>query len=314
MTLPERVRIAEVGPRDGLQNEAPTLPAHVRAALIDRLADAGLVHIEAGSFVSPTAVPQMAGTAEVLGLAAQSSQLRLSVLVPNMHGLEAALKAGAREIVVFASASETFSQRNIHCSIRESVERYARVVDEATRNGVVARGYVSCALGCPYEGDIERDSVLSVARTLFDFGCTEISLADTIGVGTPLRARRLVEHVARDLPLERIAVHFHDTYGQALANIFACLEAGVSIVDSSVAGLGGCPNAPGASGNVATEDVVYMLNGMGIETGVDLGRLLDAGDFICRALRRETASRVAKAFSATLSNATRASKCHLPLD
>jgi hydroxymethylglutaryl-CoA lyase len=306
MTLPAHVRIVEVGPRDGLQSEAATLPAHVRAALIDHLAGAGLVHIEAGSFVSPAAIPQMAGAAEVLALSARHSQLRLSVLVPNMIGLDAALKAGAREVAVFASASETFSQKNVHCSISKSIERYGDVVNAALRHGVLARGYVSCALGCPYEGDIDRRRVLSVARALSDIGCYQISLADTIGVGTPLRARRIVEHVAHDVPLERLAVHFHDTYGQALANIFACLEIGVATVDCSVAGLGGCPNAPGASGNVATEDVVYMLNGMGIESGVDLERLLGAGDFICRALRRTSSSRVARAFSVTLSGETRA--------
>lgn len=304
MTLPDHVRIVEVGPRDGLQSEAATLPAHVRATLIDRLAGAGLVHIEAASFVSPEAIPQMAGAAEVLALCAHHSQLCLSVLVPNMMGLDAALKAGAREVAVFASASETFSQQNIRCSINKSIERYAEVVNAALRKGVPARGYVSCALGCPYEGEIDRDRVRSVSRALSDIGCRQIALADTIGVGTPLSARRIVQHVARDVPLERLAVHFHDTYGQALANIFACLEIGVATVDSSVAGLGGCPNAPGASGNVATEDVVYMLKGMGIDTGVDLERVLGAGNFICRALRRAPSSRVARAFAATLSGET----------
>ena len=224
--------------------------------------------------------------------------LRLSALVPNSRGLIAALSAGVNEIAVFAAASETFSQRNINCSIAKSLERFAAVAAEARRHGIVVRGYVSCALGCPYEGDVAPRNVATLARRLREIGCGEVSLGDTIGVGTPLRARRLVECVAEEIGLARIAVHFHDTYGQALANIFACLEAGVSIVDASVAGLGGCPHAPGATGNVATEDVVYMLDGMGVETGVKLGALLKAGEFVARQLGRRPSSSVARAFAA----------------
>ena len=297
MTIPSRVSIVEVGPRDGLQNEKLTLSPQVRAELINRLAAAGLTRIEAGSFVSPTAVPQMAGTDETLALVSKRN-LRLAVLVPNLRGLIDALAAGADEIAVFAAASETFSKRNINCSIEQSLERYAGVVAEARRHGVLARGYVSCILGCPYEGAVDAARVVSVAGALLEMGCFEVSLGDTIGVGAPLQARRMVERVAQVAPLGKIAVHFHDTYGQALANIFACLETGVSIVDSSVAGLGGCPFAPGAAGNVATEDVVYMLQRMDIETGVSLDRLLAAGAFACAQLNRAPASRVAQAYGA----------------
>ncbi|MBM3550364.1 MAG: hydroxymethylglutaryl-CoA lyase [Alphaproteobacteria bacterium] len=297
MSVPSSVSIVEVGPRDGLQNEKLTLSPQVRAELIDRLAAAGLTRIEAGSFVSATAVPQMAHTDQTLALVSKHN-LRLAVLVPNLRGLADAIAAGAEEIAVFASASEIFSKRNINCSIEESLERYAEVVAEARRHGVVARGYVSCVLGCPYEGAIDGAAVASVAGGLLEMGCFEVSLGDTIGVGAPLQARRLVERVARIAPLDKIAVHFHDTYGQALANIFACLETGVSIIDSSVAGLGGCPFAPGAAGNVATEDVVYMLQRMDIETGVSLDRLLAAGAFACAQLDRAPASRVAQAYGA----------------
>ncbi|TLG78681.1 hydroxymethylglutaryl-CoA lyase [Methylocystis sp. B8] len=304
MSIPSRVSIVEVGPRDGLQNEKQALSPHVRAELISRLAAAGLTRIEAGSFVSPTAVPQMAHTDEVLALVPKEN-LRLSVLVPNLRGLSDAIAAGADEIAVFAAASETFSKRNINCSIEESLERYAEVVAEARRHGVMARGYVSCVLGCPYEGEVDSGRVAAVAGALFDMGCFEVSLGDTIGVGAPLPARRLVERVARVAPIDKLAVHFHDTYGQSLANIFACLEVGVCVVDSSVAGLGGCPFAPGAAGNVATEDVVYMLQRMDVETGVSLDRLLDAGAFACAQLNRAPASRVAQAYAA---------KCDRPVD
>jgi hydroxymethylglutaryl-CoA lyase len=295
MAFPVHVRIVEVGPRDGLQNEPVAVSVDDRLALIELLADAGLTKIEVGSFVSEKSTPQMASTAELLAQLHPREGVRYSVLVPNLRGLEAALKSKAREIAIFASASETFSRNNINCSIEESLRRYAQVVDGAARRGVVSRGYVSCVLGCPYEGSVEVDAVVSVATALYNMGCYEISLGDTIGVGTPLRARRVLEEVARKLPLERLALHFHNTYGQALANIFACLEVGASIVDSSVAGLGGCPHAPGATGNVATEDVVYMLDGMGIETGVDLNALLTAADFILRRLGRSPASQVARA-------------------
>lgn len=298
MSVPARVRIVEVGPRDGLQNEPATVSVEDKVALINLLADSGLAKIEVGSFVSPKSAPQMASTGEVLARLFPRADVRYSVLVPNMRGLEAAVAAGVQEIAVFAAASETFSQKNINCSIADSIERYAHVIEEATRHGVAVRGYVSCVLGCPYEGPVDIQSVSKVARALHEMGCFEISLGDTIGVGTPLRARRLIESIARNVPLEKLAIHFHDTYGQALANIFACLEAGVSIVDSSVAGLGGCPYAPGATGNVATEDVVYMLDGMEIESGVDLSALIEASSFISRQLGRTVASRVARAFVA----------------
>jgi len=295
MAIPEKVEIVEVGPRDGLQNEATTVAIDDRVRLIELLAQAGLRRIEAGSFVSEKSVPQMAATAEVFSRLQLSPEVRLSALVPNLRGLDAALAAGVKEIAIFAAASETFSKRNINCSIAESIERYAAVAAEAQRRGVLLRGYVSCALGCPYEGAVAAEGVAAVARDLFALGCGEISLGDTIGVGTPLQARRLVERVAREIGLARVAVHFHDTYGQALANIFACLEVGVSVVDGSVAGLGGCPYAPGAGGNVATEDVVYMLSGLGVETGVDLDALLEASAFIAAPLGKPPASAVAKA-------------------
>lgn len=292
---PDRVRIVEVGPRDGLQNEAGVVSIPTRIRMIELLACAGLRHIEVGSFVSEKAVPRMAGTAEVLKALRLPETVRLSVLVPNLRGLDAAVAAGAPEIAIFAAASESFSRANLGCGVEESLVRLANVASAATRNALPLRGYVSCALGCPYEGRIDPARVIDVARRLFDLGCCEISLADTIGVGTPRDARHLLQETARVLPVERLAVHFHDTYGQALANIFACLDVGVSIVDSSIAGLGGCPFAPGATGNVATEDVVYMLQGCGVETGVDLGRLLEASRYICDKLGRPPESRVARA-------------------
>jgi len=299
VTIPSRVEIVEVGPRDGLQNENVLLPVADKVELIERLARAGLIRIEAGSFVSPTAAPQMASTGEVLRRLGPRSDLRLSALVPNLRGLPAALEAGVKEIAVFAAASESFSQRNINCSIAESLERFAAVAAEAMRRGVQARGYVSCAFGCPFEGEIAPRDVVNLALELRGMGCREISLGDTIGVATPLRARRLVESVAGKIGFGPLAVHFHDTYGQALANIFACLETGVSIVDAAVGGLGGCPYAPGASGNVATEDVVYMLDGMGVETGVKLKELLEAGAFVAQRLGRDPSSSVARALATT---------------
>ncbi|HTO79727.1 MAG TPA: hydroxymethylglutaryl-CoA lyase [Methylocystis sp.] len=299
MTLPKRVEIVEVGPRDGLQNEPQILSVEAKVELIEALARAGLTRIEAGSFVSSAAAPQMATTGEVLRRLGPRPELRLSVLVPNLRGLSAALAAGAREIAVFAAATESFSKRNINCSIAESLEHFSKVVAEARGQGVRARGYVSCALGCPYEGAVAPQQTAAVARRLYAMGCSEISLGDTIGVGTPLAARALIETVARDIGLEKLAVHFHDTYGQALANIFACLEAGVAVIDSSVGGLGGCPYAPGASGNVATEDVVYMLNGMGVESGVDLGVLLQAGAAVAQELSRAPQSAVARVFDSS---------------
>lgn len=297
MTFPKHVKIVEVGPRDGLQNESAIVPADVKIDLIDRLGEAGLSVIEAGAFVSPKWVPQMADSAAVLAGIARRSEVSYPVLVPNLQGLEAARDAGAQDIAVFAAASETFSKRNINCSIAESLERFAPIADAADAAGMRMRGYVSCVLGCPYEGDVPLDAVTAVAGRLFDMGCAEISLGDTIGVGTPGRAQALIGAVTQRVPLDRIAVHFHDTYGQALANILACLELGVAVVDSSVAGLGGCPYAIGASGNVASEDVLYMLNGMDIETGVDLTKLAAAGAMICKHLDRPPASKVARALA-----------------
>jgi hydroxymethylglutaryl-CoA lyase len=295
MTYPARVRVVEVGPRDGLQNEAAVVPVVVKVALIEALADAGLTSIEAGSFVSPKWVPQMATTAEVLAGLRRRPGVSYPVLVPNLKGLGQALACGVQEIAVFGAASESFSQKNINCSIAESLDRFAPVVDRALAAGLRVRGYVSCVLGCPYEGEVAPEAVMRVAAALHAMRCYEISLGDTIGTGTPIKARQLVEAVAREVPPDRLALHFHDTYGQALANILACLDVGISVVDSAVAGLGGCPYAHGATGNVATEDVVYMLDGMGIETGLDLDRLCAAGRMISSELGRPTASRVAKA-------------------
>jgi isopropylmalate/homocitrate/citramalate synthase len=298
MRLPKSVRMVEVGPRDGLQNEMKPLPAATKIALIDKLSASGLAVIEAGAFVSPKWVPQMADSAEVLAGIQRLPGRRYPVLVPNLKGYEAAAAAKVEEIAVFAAASESFSQKNINCSIAESIERFRPVAEAAKRDGVRLRGYVSCVLGCPYEGEIAPAKVAAVSKALHDLGCEEVSLGDTIGVGTPAKAQAMIEAVAADMPRERLAVHFHDTYGQALANILAALELGIAVVDSAVAGLGGCPYAPGASGNVASEDVLYMLRGLGIETGVDLDRLADAGSYICQALGRQPASRVAQALAA----------------
>ena len=299
MTYPERVTLVEVGPRDGLQNEKQAIPAETKIALIDRLARAGLPVVEAGAFVSPKWVPQMAASGAVLQGIMPVKGVRYPVLVPNMKGLAAAQEAGAQEIAVFAAASDSFSQKNINATVAESLERLTPVIAEARQAGLRVRGYVSCVLGCPYEGEIAPARVAEVAKALFDAGCYEISLGDTIGVGTPLKAQRMVEAVARDVPIPNLAAHFHDTYGQALANLFAVLQQGVATIDSAVAGLGGCPYAPGASGNVATEDVVYMLNGMAIETGVDLNALADAGRWISSELGREPASKVGRVLAAS---------------
>ena len=295
--LPKAVKMVEVGPRDGLQNEADVVPAEVKVALIDRLGAAGLTTIEAGAFVSAKRVPQMADTAEVLAGITRRPGVSYPVLVPNMKGMEAALAAGVKEVAVFGAASESFSQNNINCSIAQSLERFAPVMAAAEANGVRVRGYVSCVLGCPYEGAVDPAAVAAISERLSALGCYEISLGDTIGVGTPRRAQQMVEAVAVRVPRERLALHFHDTYGQALANILACLELGVATVDSSVAGLGGCPYAPGATGNVASEDVLYMLDGLEIETGVDLDRLLAAGAFISEHLGRPPASKVGRTMS-----------------
>ena len=295
MQLPKFVRMVEVGPRDGLQNEKSMVPTAVKVELVNRLSDAGLSVVEAASFVSPKWVPQMGDSAEVLTGIARKPGVRYAALTPNLKGLEGALAARADEVAVFGAASESFSQKNINCSIAESLDRFAPVMEQAKAAGVPVRGYVSCVLGCPYEGEIAPKAVAEVAERLFAMGCYEISLGDTIGTGTPTKAQLMIAAVAERVPVEKIAVHFHDTYGQALANILAALQMGVAVVDSSVAGLGGCPYAKGASGNVASEDVLYMLNGLGIGTGVDLDRLIAAGAFISDAIGRPTASKVARA-------------------
>ena len=301
MRLPASVKMVEVGPRDGLQNEQQTVPTEIKVALIEQLADAGSTVVESGSFVSPKWVPQMADTDQVLARLRRKPGVSYPVLVPNMKGLEAAAAArGVEEIAVFGAASESFSRKNINCSIAESLDRFAAVAKAALAKGWRVRGYISCALGGPYEGEVAPKAVVDVATRLMDMGCYEISLGDTIGVGTPMKAQAMVEAVAAKAPLPKLAVHFHDTYGQALANILACLEKGVAVVDSAVAGLGGCPYAKGATGNVASEDVLYMLDGLGIKTGVDLGKLAAAGRFASRALGREPASRVARALAAKM--------------
>jgi len=290
MPLPKRVKIVEVGPRDGLQNEQQHLSAEVKIDLINRLSDCGLSVIEAGSFVSPSWVPQMANTDEVMAQIERRQHVSYPVLVPNMQGLDAALAANAKEIAIFGAASESFSQKNINCSIAESLKQFKPVCESALAKGIRVRAYISCVLGCPYEGYISPDATVSVAEKLLEIGCYEISLGDTIGVGTPIKARQMLEAVAEKIAMEKLAIHFHDTYGQALANIFACLESGVSVIDSAVAGLGGCPYAKGASGNIATEAVLYMLNGLGIETGVNINKLVAAAAFISQELKRKPVS------------------------
>ena len=295
MALPSKVRIVEVGPRDGLQNEKQLVPTDTKIEFLRLLAAAGLTAIEATAFVSPRWVPQMADHAEVMRALPHRDGVTWPVLVPNLRGFESALAAGATEVAVFAAASETFSQRNINCSIAESFERFAPVFDAARAAGIRVRGYVSCVLGCPYEGAVPPSKVAEVAGALFERGAYEISLGDTIGVGTPGKTATLLETVSARVPIHALAGHFHDTYGQALANVYASLLAGVHVFDASVSGLGGCPYAPGAAGNLATEDLLYLLNGMGIDTGVNLDRLITAGAFICEKLGRSTQSRVARA-------------------
>jgi len=295
MSFPGQVRIVEVGPRDGLQNEASTVPAEIKVQLIEMLADAGLPVVESGAFVSPKWVPQMATSAEVFTRIKRRDDVSYPMLVPNLKGLELALAAGVEEVALFAASTETFSQKNTNCSIAESIDRFNAVIDEAQAAGVKIRGYISCVLGCPYEGEVSFDTVSMIAQKLLAKGCYEVSLGDTIGVGTAGLATELIEVLSRQLPVAQLAAHFHDTYGQALANIHAVMQCGISVVDSSVAGLGGCPYAKGATGNVATEDVVYMLHGMGIETGVDMDKLLEAGRFISDFLGREPVSRAATA-------------------
>ena len=298
MSVPARVTLFEMGPRDGLQNEAQAVTVETKVALVERLAGAGLTRIETGSFVSPKWVPQMADSAEVFARIERAPGVRYTALTPNLKGLEAAIAAKVDEVAVFAAASESFSRRNINCSVAESLERFRPVVEAARAAGLPVRGYVSCVLGCPFDGEIAPGAVAEVTRELDAMGCYAVSLGDTIGVGTPRRAQAMIEACARVVPVDRLAIHFHDTYGQALANILACLELGVAVVDASVAGLGGCPYAPGATGNVATEDVVYMLHGMGIETGIDFDALIGVAAFISERLGRPPVSRVARALLA----------------
>ncbi|MDR7136130.1 hydroxymethylglutaryl-CoA lyase [Lysobacter niastensis] len=293
------VRIVEVGPRDGLQNEKTQIATADKIALIDRLSATGLRSIEATSFVSPKWVPQLADAAEVFAGIARQPEVRYPVLVPNEQGYERARAVGVEEIAVFTAASEAFNQKNINASIDESLQRFAPVMQRASADGVAVRGYVSTVLGCPYQGDVPLTDVVRVARALHEMGCYEISLGDTIGVGTPAKARAMLLAVAQEVPISALAVHFHDTYGQALANILACLEEGVAVVDSAVSGTGGCPYAKGASGNVASEDVVYMLHGLGIETGIDLPKLAETGRWLAGLLGRETGSKVGKALAAS---------------
>jgi hydroxymethylglutaryl-CoA lyase len=292
------VKVVEVGPRDGLQNEQQAIDVETKAGLIERLVAAGVTNIEAASFVSPKWVPQMAGSAEVMQRIPRIQGVRYSALAPNLKGLEAAMAAGCDEVAVFGAASESFSQRNINCSIRESLERFRTVIETARQHHLRVRGYVSCVLGCPYEGPIAPERVAEVALLLSEMGCYEISLGDTIGRGTPRSTRLMLEACAKHIPVAQLAGHYHDTYGMAVANIAASLDMGVSTFDSSVSGLGGCPYAAGASGNVATEDVVYLLQGLGYHTGIDLHRLVEAGSFISAALGRTTSSRVARAMAA----------------
>jgi len=298
MALPAKVKIVEVGPRDGLQNEKEIVPTEAKVELINRLTDAGLPVVESGSFVSPKWVPQMGDSAEIMQKITRKAGVSYPVLTPNMKGFEGAMAVEAKEVAIFGAASESFSQKNINCSIDESLERFRPVVEAAKQQGVLVRGYVSCVVGCPYEGDISADKVAEVSAKLFKMGCYEISLGDTVGVGTPAKVQAMLRAVSTKVPMDKLAVHFHDTYGQALANIYAALEMGVAVVDSSVAGLGGCPYAKGASGNVASEDVVYLLNGLSIETGVDLAKLCDAGRHISDVLGRKPASKVSLALSA----------------
>lgn len=292
MKLPQKVRIVEVGARDGLQNEKKPLSVETKVAFINMLSDAGLQSIEAGAFVSPKWVPQMADTDKVFAAIHKKNGVSYPVLVPNEKGMQAALAAGATEVAVFAAASESFSQKNINCTIDESLARFEPVMKMAADGNVKVRGYVSCVLGCPYEGEIAPDAVLHVAKVLHDMGCYEISLGDTIGTGTPLKTETLLNVILPHIDAGQLAVHFHDTYGQALANILVALQMGIGVVDSAAGGLGGCPYAKGATGNVASEDVLYMLSGMGIETGIDMAKLAAAGRFIAESVEKPLASRV----------------------
>ena len=298
MNLPKHVKIVEVGPRDGLQNEKQAIDTATKVELIARLGASGLKTIEAAAFVSPKWVPQMADNAEVMRQITRLDGVTYPVLTPNLKGLEAALATGVTEVAVFAAASEAFSQKNINCSISESIERFVPVIESAREHGVAVRGYVSTVVGCPYQGDVPPEKVAEVAKALFDLGCYEISLGDTIGVGTPLKVQTMLAEVSKAVPMDKLAGHFHNTYGMAIANIYASLQMGMAVFDASVAGLGGCPYAKGASGNVATEDVVYLLNGLGIDSGVDLTRVVETAVWVSAQLGRAPASNVAKALSA----------------
>ena len=297
-TLPSRVRIVDVGPRDGLQNEKGEVPTAVKLELIERLADAGLVAIEATAFVSPKWIPQMADHTEVLERIRRKPGVSYPVLTPNLKGFESAKAAGATEVAVFGAASEAFSKKNINCSIADSLERFRPVVEAAGKSNIKVRGYISCVVACPYEGEVKPRKVAEVAGALYDMGCYEISLGDTIGAATPGKTQAMIEVCLKRVPADKLAGHYHDTYGQALANIYASMELGVATFDSSVSGLGGCPYAKGASGNVATEDVVYMLHGLGIETGIDLDKLVETGAWISAFLKREPGSKAGRAIAA----------------
>lgn len=298
MTYPSHVTLIEVGPRDGLQNESSFVPTKSKVALINALAESGLQHIEVTSFVSSKSIPQLADSEDVFRAIDKPAGVHFSALVPNERGMQKAISQGIKDIAIFTAASEQFNQRNINCSIAESIQRFEPVMVLAKAHGIHVRGYISCALGCPYEGEIDPKQVLNVARQLLELGATEISLGDTIGVGTPKQTQTLINTLKPTLPLSRIAMHFHDTYGQAIANIYASLTCGISRFDSSVAGLGGCPYALGASGNVATEDVLYLMHGLGIETGIDIFKIVAAGDKICKVLGRKNQSKVANALMA----------------
>lgn len=297
MNLPKHVRIVEVGPRDGLQNEKQPIPTAAKIALIENLVDAGLTYIEAGSFVNPKWVPQMADSAEVFAGIARRPGVTYAALTPNLQGYERAIAVKANEVAIFAAASEAFSQKNINCSISESIKRFETLIAAAQAQQIPVRGYISCVLGCPYSGAVDARQVAQIASELYSMGCYEISLGDTIGVGTAGQTKQLIDTVAQVVPIDKIAAHMHDTYGQALSNIYAALEMGVSVIDASVAGLGGCPYAAGATGNVATEDLVYLLNDLGIEHGVDLEKLIYAGNTISNILGKPSNSKVAKAMS-----------------
>jgi hydroxymethylglutaryl-CoA lyase len=295
---PSRVKIVEVGPRDGLQNEKTLVPSETKIELINRLADAGLRVIEATSFVSPKWVPQMGANAQVLQGITRPPATVYPVLAPNLQGFDAAVQAGATEVAIFGAASESFSRKNINCSIAESLKRFEPVVSAASALEIKVRGYVSCVVGCPYEGAVDPEKAAEVAQTLFDMGCYEVSLGDTVGIGNPATIQRMIEACAKRIPIGKLAGHYHDTYGMAIANIYASLQMGMATFDASVAGLGGCPYAKGASGNVATEDVVYLLHGLGIETGIDLAKLARIGDWISSAINRPNGAKAGRALCA----------------